>query len=358
MRILALTRYSSLGASSRIRFYQYFPYLTSCKNDLHVMPLLGDDYIIALYNGQRKSMLSIGISYFQRLIKYINAGSYDLLWIEKELFPWLPAWAESFLSVRGIPFVVDFDDAVFHRYDIHRNQIIRTLLGEKINTIMRHATTVVVGNDYLADHAIRAGAGKIVYLPSVVDVDRYSINKMKNKQFRIGWIGSPVTALFLGLIKDALVDVCKKTGACVVLIGSGERDPLPGLEKDTFPWSENSEVEILQGCDVGIMPLPDEPFTRGKCGYKLIQYMASGLPVIASPVGENVRIIEQGKTGFLASGKEEWVHALIELYHDTEMRRNMGMAGRQRVEKYFSLQITAPRLVDILTEAVLRSGKM
>jgi glycosyltransferase involved in cell wall biosynthesis len=284
----------------------------------------------------------------------VNAHSWDLLWIEKELFPWLPAWAESFLSRRGIPYVIDYDDAVYHRYDLHRNPLIRALFGKNIDTVMQYATTVVVGNDYLAEHARKARAQKIVYLPSVVDINRYPIGKKVSKQFRIGWIGSPITAPYLGLIKDALIEVCKKTEACMVLIGAGERDPLPGLEKEILPWSEDSEVANLQSCDVGIMPLADEPFTRGKCGYKLIQYMASGLPVVASPVGVNTCIIEQGKTGFLASCKEEWTQALFTLYHDIEMRRNMGTAGRQKIEKEYSLQITAPRLLDIFNEAILR----
>jgi hypothetical protein len=99
------------------------------------------------------------------------------------------------------------------------------------------------------------------------------------------------------------------------------------------------------------MPLPDEPFTRGKCGYKLIQYMAAGLPVVASPVGVNKTIVEQGKTGLLASSQEEWMQALVRLYHDVTMRNNMGRAGREKVEKEYNIQITAPRLLDILTKA-------
>jgi glycosyltransferase involved in cell wall biosynthesis len=99
------------------------------------------------------------------------------------------------------------------------------------------------------------------------------------------------------------------------------------------------------------MPLPDEPFTRGKCGYKLVQYMAAGLPVVASPVGINTSIVEQGKTGFLASSKKEWVEALVTLSQNAGMRNNMGSIGRQKVEKEFSLQVTSPRLLDILTKA-------
>ena len=315
------------------------------------MPLLGDEYIHALYYMKKQSIFSIALDYLNRFGACVKARSFDLLWIEKELFPWLPALAERFLYRSRIPYVVDYDDAVYHRYNLHRDPIIRGLLGKSIDSAMQHAATVVVGNYYLAEYARRAGARKIEYLPTVVDIDRYPIYENQSKQFRIGWIGSPITAPYLGLAKDALDEVCRQTKARMVLIGAGELDPLPGLEKENLPWSEDSEVANIQSCDVGIMPLPDEPFTRGKCGYKLVQYMAAGLPVVASPVGINTRIVEQGKTGFLASSKEEWVQALVTLYHDAGMRSDMGRAGRQKVEKEYSLQITAPRLLDILTKA-------
>jgi glycosyltransferase involved in cell wall biosynthesis len=351
MRVLALPRYSSLGSSSRMRFFQYFPYLTVSGIELQVMPLLGDDYIHSLYLNETLPVLPIAMGYLNRVGAYIKAHSFDLLWIEKELFPWVPAWAERFLNLRGIPYVVDYDDAVYLRYSLHRDPLIRTLLGKSIDTAMKRAATVVVGNNSLAEYAHKVGARKIEYLPTVIDINRYPISKKKSKQFRIGWIGSPITAPYLGLVKDALHEVCQQTGARIVLIGAGDRDYLPGLEKDHFAWSEDSEVANIQSCDVGIMPLPDEPFARGKCGYKLIQYMAAGLPVVASPVGANTRIVEQGKTGFLACSQKEWGQALVTLYKDAGLRKNMGSAGRQKVEKEFTLQVTVPRLLDILIKA-------
>jgi glycosyltransferase involved in cell wall biosynthesis len=351
MRVLTFPRYSSLAASSRTRFFQYVPYLKACGIELQVVPLLGDEYIRSLYFMERLPVLSIPMGYLNRVGAYIKAHSYDLLWIEKELFPWLPAWAEELLYLRGIPYVVDYDDAVYLRYNLHHDRLIRTLLGKSNSISMKRAATVVVGNNYLAEYARQAGARKIEYLPTVVDIDRYPISEKKSKEFRIGWIGSPITAPYLGLVKDALYDVCQQTDARIVLIGAGERDFLPGLEKENLAWSEDSEVANIQSCDVGIMPLPDEPFAQGKCGYKLIQYMAAGLPVVASPVGVNARIVEQGKTGFLASSREEWKQALVTLYEDAGLRNIMGSAGRQKVEKEYTLQITAPRLVDILTKA-------
>ena len=351
MRVLALTRYSPLGPSSRIRFYQYVPFLNSNGMEVLVAPLLGNDYVRNLYGGKRQPVFSVLRAYLSRIVYLVNSRQFDLLWIEKELLPWLPTRADYLLLRKGIPCIVDYDDAVFHRYDQHHNRLIRALLGKKIDIIMRRATTVVVGNDYLAERAYHAGARKIERLPSTVDINRYAKKEKNGEQFCIGWIGSPITAPYLTMIKDALEEVMKQTGARLVLVGSGDQDPLPGLAKEIFPWSEESEVAQIQSFDVGIMPLPDGPFEQGKCGYKLIQYMACGLPVIASPVGFNTRIVEQGTTGYCASNNNDWINALVLLSKDSAIRVALGEAGRKKIEQKYSLQITAPRLLQIFTQA-------
>jgi len=354
MQVLALTRYSTLGSSSRVRFYQYLPSLKSLGMEVRVAPLLGNDYVRNLYSGKRQPVLPILVAYVRHIVSLLAGRHFDLLWVEKELLPWIPYRVENLLSGRRIPCVVDYDDAVFHRYDHHGSRLVRSLLGKKIDALMRRATTVVAGNQYLADRASSAGAAKIEFLPSVVDITRYTPKEKTGEQFRIGWIGSPVTAPFLGLIREALEEAARQTGARLVLVGAGDRDPLPVVGKELLPWSEGSEVAHIQSFDVGIMPLPDGPFEQGKCGYKLIQYMACGLPVVASPVGVNKRIVEQGKTGLLASNTAEWVEALVKLSKDADMRVALGKAGRRKVEQEYSLQVTAPRLVKILTEAASR----
>ncbi len=352
MRILALTRYGPLGPSSRVRFYQYYPYLRQHGIEIQNAALLDDEYIRRLYSKKRIALSSIIGAYFQRLRWLTRSSSFDLLWVEKELLPWLPAWAEGMLQSFKIPYIVDFDDAVFHRYDMHANALVRSLLGKKINAVMRHATSVVAGNDYLAIHARQAGARQVQYLPSVIDLLRYNLEQKENKEFRVGWIGSPITAPHLGLIKGALEQISKIIDVRLVLVGSGNNDLFPGIQKEIIPWSEESEVPNIQSFDVGIMPLPDAPFERGKCGYKLIQYMACSLPVIASPVGVNSQIIEQGKTGFLASSAADWAQALETLYNDPRLRNEFGKAGRKKVEREYSLQVAAPRLLEIITTAI------
>lgn len=118
-----------------------------------------------------------------------------------------------------------------------------------------------------------------------------------------------------------------------------------------LPWREESEIQNIQRFDVGIMPLLDEPFERGKCGYKLIQYMACGLPVIASPVGVNGQIVEHGVTGFLVKSQDEWLQALAFLRDNPGRRREMGQAGRKKMEAEYSLQATAPKLAALLRSA-------
>lgn len=131
MKILLLSRYGSLGASSRMRSYQYLPYLESQGIDIKVAPLLNDEYVNGLYSGKAKPVLSILISYLKRFGIVLHSRSFDLLWVESELFPWMPALMEIILNRLSIPYVIDYDDAIFHRYDLHPNRIARFLLGEK-----------------------------------------------------------------------------------------------------------------------------------------------------------------------------------------------------------------------------------
>ncbi len=349
MRVLFFPRYSRLGPSSRVRFYQYAPYFDTHDIRAEIAPLLNDAYIRTLYSGKRAPISTILAAYRTRLAKLTRSRSFDLLWIEKELFPWLPPWAESTLDKLKVPYIVDYDDAVFHRYDMHHNAVIRRLLGKSIADVMKHARTVVVGNEYLAKYAHQNGARRIEYLPSVVDTDRYTAKlHTSNAEFRIGWIGSPVTAPYVALIREALQEVLQQHNAHLILIGAGSDDPLPGLPKEILPWQESSEVAAIQSLDVGIMPLPQAPFEQGKCGYKLIQYMACALPVIASPVGVNAQIIDHGQNGFLASTPDEWAQALLKLHRDPALRNSLGQAGRRKVEEQYSLRVAAPRFLEIL----------
>ncbi len=356
MDILLLSRYGRLGSSSRVRFYQFLPYLEARGFRFTVAPLLDDAYVENLYTGRPQSRPAIARGYFRRLGRLLGARRYDLIWLEKELFPWMPAWFEAALPRLGAPYAVDYDDAVFHRYELHSSGAARRLLGGKISAVMKRAAAVVAGNAYLADYARSAGAGCVEIIPSVVDLERYALSNLSNPEPVVGWIGAPVTAPYLEAVGPALKEVAAAhEGLRTVLVGSGPLK-LEGAYAEVRPWTEAGETGEIARFSVGIMPLPDEPFERGKCGYKLIQYMAAGVPVVASPVGVNTEIVEHGANGFLAGTHEEWVRALDALLRDPPLRAKMGVAGRKKVEESYSLRVAAPRLAEVLRAAARQSS--
>jgi glycosyltransferase involved in cell wall biosynthesis len=352
MRILFLTRYGPLGASSRQRCYQYLQLLMRAGAVVEVSPLLNDFYVKAIYSDQKIDYLEVARSYVMRVCALLRAQSYDLLWIEKEALPWLPAWLEmSFYRFVGVKFVLDFDDPIFHAYSDNPNWLARRLLGRKVARLMSTAEMVIVGNRYIEDYARANEARLIARLPTVVDIDRYAAcpaQSSTNKPFfTIGWIGSPLTSGYLELVRPALLELAARLPLNIVLIGAAP-SALAGLPVEHRMWSAKTEAEELAGLDVGIMPLPDRPWERGKCGYKLIQYMASWLPVVASPVGANGEIVEPGVTGFLADSHADWISALLRLWEEPELRRKMGIAGRRRAEERYSLQVATPQLMGLL----------
>lgn len=349
LKVLLLSRYGRLAASSRVRSYQYLPYLRELGIVVASRPLFDDRYIQRLYQGRRRLVTPILAGYARRLWHLLTAFRFDLLWIEYELFPWLPAWFERLLARVGVPYVVDYDDAIFHRYDSHRNPLVRNLLGRKIDQVMRGARLVIAGSDYLADHAQRAGARRVELIPTVVDLNRYQVpTPSGDRPYTVGWIGQPLTAPYLQLVREPLAELGRSEDVHVTLVGSGPVT-LDRVVVDVRPWSEASEILELQQFHVGIMPLPDEAWERGKCGYKLIQYMACGRPVVASPVGASRQIVDDGVNGFLASDSAEWVQALRAL-RDPALRARMGTAGRSKVEAAYCVQVFAPRLASLLRQ--------
>ena len=358
MRVLALSRYGPLGASSRVRTLLYVDSLAREGINVDYVPLLGDDYVRDLYVG-RTNWPQVAEAYVRRagIMMSRRARHADVLWIEKELLPWAPAWLER-LACAGKPVVVDYDDALFHSYDLHRSRIVRKLFGLKIDGVMRHATCVLAGNDYLADRARRAGARRVVLLPTVVDTDRYrpaSHAEPGRRPVRIGWIGTPGTVRYLNALSAVFDQVARLHAIEVRVIGATA--DLGGVPTVSVPWSEATEVDSIRECDIGVMPLPDSPWERGKCGYKLIQYMACGLPAVASPVGVNVRIVQPGFNGFLGNDDRMWVDSLSRLVVDTALRARMGAAGRAMVESHFSLRTSAPRLAEELRKAASQSKR-
>lgn len=355
IRVLALTRYSVLGASSRLRFMQYFNVLQEGNIQIKWCPLFDDVALASKYQRGQYKLTTTLASYLQRIGVMLKRHAFDVLWIEKEALPWCPTWLEAAL-LRGVPYVLDYDDAVFHNYDLHRLGIVRNLFGKRLDHLMANATLVVCGNDYLAKRALNAGATLVKRLPTVIDLNHYPHQAVQERFDsdglpRIVWIGSPSTVKYLGLLNQSLQSLEMRRPFVLRVIGANFM--LEGVRVECVPWSEATEVSAISECCMGIMPLLDSAWERGKCGYKLIQYMACSLPVVASDVGVNAEIIQDGVNGFLAQSSEKWTDCMLRLLDDSSLRHQMGLLGRQRVENHYCVQKTGPEMVEWLSQSVV-----
>jgi glycosyltransferase involved in cell wall biosynthesis len=215
--------------------------------------------------------------------------------------------------------------------------------------VLANAAHVIGGSSYLVDYAKRFNQN-VSYVPTVVDSTIYNKTKhfTDNPTFTIGWIGSPSTAVYLNLIVPALKSISATQNVRIVLIGAGNFS-MQGISFEAKEWSEQDEIAMMLEFDVGIMPLSNDEWSKGKCGFKLIQYMACGLPVIASPVGVNTNIVTHGENGFLANAINDWEQALVTLINNKALCQKMGQKGRVIFEKHYSLAVNAPKLINIIS---------
>lgn len=335
-----------------MRFLQFLPWFEQAGLDCTVAPLVDGAQLKARYQTGDYQPVGMLEAYWRRIRTLMQTCSFDVVWIEKEALPWLPAWFECRL-LGSAPYVLDYDDAIFHNYDRHSSAWARRFFGRRIDRVMAGARLVVAGNAYLAQRARDAGASWIEIVPTVVDLDRYMLkpdSMPAGEPWRIVWIGSPSTTPYLTVLHEPLKEISRRFAVKLRVIGGGVID-LPGLDVEVVQWAESTEVASIQACNIGVMPLFDSPWERGKCGYKLIQYMACGLPVVASPVGVNAEIVRVGENGFLADTADEWVDALSRLLSDAALRQRMGKAGRRRVIEEYCVQQVAPRLAALLSAA-------
>lgn len=355
MKVLFLTKYSDMGASSRYRTFQYLSYFDSRGISCTLFPLFGEDYLTSLYQKKRRELLIILKSALKRVMLIIfHATNYDLIVIEKELFPYFPAVFERYLFFRNVHYLLDYDDAVFHNYDQNKSKLIRFLLKNKIPTVIKKSNGITAGNDYLLEYAKRYKLSKVYYIPTVIDLQKYIQKVWKNhEEFFVGWIGSPSTSQNILMLNKPLQKFCKKYNVSVRLIGFDKNFASElAFPHEIIPWVFNKEPDEIQKFSVGIMPLVDSPFNRGKCGFKLIQYHGCALPVIASPVGINNNIITHGANGFLAKTGDDWYKYLEILYGNRSLCQSMGAQGRKIVEDEYSLEKTKAKYYNLINSFV------
>ena len=345
--VLFLSPYPRFVASHRVRIEQYVPYLVGRGVRCEVRSLFDER---AYRRGGWRAATAIVSGALTRLTSAVLAGRWDAVFVHREALPLRTALIERTLGRAETRFVFDFDDAIYLPQPFSRRRLASWLRSPgKFDAIVGAADRVLAGNAHLAARALRS-ASDVRVLPSVVDTERLTPAASNGHTGGpiIGWMGSPSTAHYLADLVPVLRRVLDATpSARLEVVGA----PLPaglGPRAAAFPWSAESEGERLRSFDIGLMPLPDDEWARGKCGYKALQYMSAGVATISSPVGVASEIADSGRAGLLASTDVEWEGALRLLLGDPPQRRALAEAGRARVVERYSLRVWAPQFHDQL----------
>lgn len=347
MKVLFLTKYYYEGPSSRYRSYNYKPFFENENIETTYRPLFFEGYVTKLYKKEKISKIKILFSFLKRFLFLIfKARKYDHLVIEKELFPYFPCWLEKILLL-GKNYSLDFDDNPKYRYK--KNKILNLFFGNKIDSLVSKAKFVTVGNKWYYEDF--PNSNNLIYLPTVIDITKYDLNHKKHlkksSDIKIVWIGSPSGEKNIKKISTVLKELSKKYSNIILsLIGSNLS--IEGVKVENIKWSEENEVKELMEADIGIMPLEDGYWEKGKCGFKLIQYMACELPVIANSVSANKEIVDNSKNGFLVNSDEEWFKSFEILVSDEQLRKSMGLLGRKKIEEKYSYQVIYKKYVEAI----------
>ena len=356
--VLFLTRMGELSAAARYRATQFVPALEEAGFRCAVRPLFPDRYLRRTYgSGSRTRALlamapEIGWALARRWLTLLReAPRYDVVHLQYEALPYLPFAFERGLF-RSTRVVVDFDDAFHVGYAQHRIPAVRSLLGDKIQRVVRASRHVIVANRTLAEWAEPLNR-RVSLIPNAIDLGHYPAGPRPASADgvpTIVWIGTPVTAPYLRLVEEPLRALRARRPFRLKVIGAPDFR-MEGIDVVAKPWSEATEAEELASSDVGIMPLPDDDWARGKSALKLLQYMAAGIAAMGSAVGANCEVVAHGENGLLARSPAEWTEGLARLLDDPGARARMAAAGRASVEEHHSLQALAPRFVQVIRGA-------
>jgi glycosyltransferase involved in cell wall biosynthesis len=334
------------------------PYLESVGMRVTLRSLFTPEFFRLVYQRGhylRKAVTFAGLT-LKRLDSLRDLSQFDIVFIYREMFPIGPALIERLLAMRERPRVVfDFDDAIFLPSVSDANRFIAALKQpQKVASIIRHSDHVIAGNEYLAAYARRFSQA-VTTIPTCVDTHRFvpsphAFSTNGSARPIVGWIGSPTTASYIRGLVPVLRRVNERHAFVLRVSGAGEPMAIPDLAIDNETWSLGREVEQFNTCDVGVYPLADDEWSKGKCGFKAIEFMACGVPVVAAAVGVNKEIVQEGVNGFLAATQDEWVEKLGRLLADRGLRRRFATAGRRTIEERYSLDVNAPKLAATLRE--------
>jgi len=356
MTILFVTAGTKRAAATRYRVSQYLPFLEERGIKYKVFSITSDfmtHYMIK----------SPEMNFFNRLVYYIfflterfvrswfvilKAASYDRIFLQRVTFP---LKLERLLSRRNANIIFDIDDAIFMP-DLQKNDLLtrlKSFIKEKeVKAVLKISKCVIVENEYIKNYVLQF-CPHVYKIPGPIDTNRYFVkDKTRKNNIVIGWIGSPATTSYLGILDNVFIKILEKyPDVSLHLIGVGNY-PLNNRRVRRIPWSYDTEITELQKFDVGLMSMPDNEWTRGKLGCKMLQYMALGIPTVCSDTETNREIIINGVSGFLVKTENEWFDALSKLIDSYELRIRLGRNARNVIEEKCSINRNLPLLIQLL----------
>lgn len=337
--------------NQRFRFEQYFSFFEANNFNCILSHLLTCNQVKVFYKKGYffKKVVIVINSYLKRKNDLININNYDFVFIAREALMTGSIFFEKKLYKKKIPFIFDFDDAIWYENVSPANRIFKWIKNpNKTSKIIEKASLVIAGNDFLASYA-RKYNSNVQVIPTTVDTSRFSLNKNteNKKKITIGWSGSNTTLEHFKMAIPILIKIKEKFKDFIeISIISDRYFRHPDLEINSLIWSSEKEVELMSLFDIGIMPLPDNEWSRGKCGLKGLTYMALEIPTIMSPVGVNTKIINQGVNGFLATTEQEWIDCLSKLIESESLRKQIGKEGRKTVLEKYSVDANKQKYLD------------
>lgn len=354
-RLLVLaSKPEGVSPSQRFRLEQWAPHLAADHNiRLDFEPFESAQLTELLYEPghvMAKGWLALR-DYVRRAAILKKARDYDAVVIHREAALIGPAIYERLLAAKGIRIIYDFDDAIWSPAQAWGNGLFSRLhFTSKTSAICRLATAVTAGNEFLASYA-RERNDSVFVVPTSIELARYRVVSEPDdeKPFTVCWTGSSSTLVHFEHAREPLERLAQKIPLVVkVICNKAPSRPIEGATTDFVPWSVDNEASELGNCHVGIMPLPDDEVSRGKCGLKALQCMAAGRAVVVSPVGVNREIVRDGENGFLAATADEWVETLSKLAAGKSLRARLGKSARATVEHGYTAEISATKFAAVV----------
>lgn len=361
MKVLFFTQSNEICAASRTRVYHYLPFLEDAGISYKVIAMVTGFMYKGAFIPSQNTLRKLVYIIFSLLFNYIKsfyilllAPYYDVIFIQRVMMPKIIGRALKRINSN---IVFDFDDAIFAIESDERNLINRLRVSRNrqcLPFMLSISKIAILENEYnrrFAQQYIK----DIRIITGPIDTERYqpknkNVSGGRSENITIGWIGSASTTMYLDSLKSVFKALFKKYKCTLKLIGAANFD-IPDINIVHIKWDLNTEVRQLCSFDIGIMPLPDDEWTRGKGGYKLLQYLAMGIPAVSTPVGINNEIIQDGVNGFLVNSEKEWIEKLSVLIENDDIRERFGSSGRRLVEERYSVKASAPRLLEVLYNA-------